>query len=896
MSSVPSSRIPQGTPIASTSSSQVPGGNAKVSGVKGTSQKSTTGKDSGVKGSGGSLQVEPPLLDAIESSGDEREGSSHSEGEIAKPKIAHRDVAHHDLLPTQARFMEQCGRPKDNRLFGLIKMSEAYKAVLGQMGHVDAALEKQGAPSTDDIDTALGELRDLKQLADAYIDGSSKHRFSPQMRELKSQIQETMDMLTQLKSELAEQGGWPGNLTLKEAILYGRQGIPLDTASFFKARHVDAEPARQMLLSSNESVAELKQRIVDMKQALPEGLSFAEALEYQKQGIAPERARIFRDNGIPPEVAAKAITGGYDTDLPRMSRESIDFLCEKGAGLRLKIKDAGPQMLDPSPSNLMDEPHRNLSGLITQCDQATDLYVQLFKDNHALPESILNRTDSTPRPMRELKGMIEEFPVRNLSSADRETAFKLLGLIHENQSLAYTHFVSEGTQFRMPQSSIKAFGQGESAMTSLRSPQQNVAMAKNMVGLALSHLVDSDKIGAGKNNLRTLSEHLEGLVKSRPDIAVSLCMLSDADIEQAIKDWVDGLPSLSAQDKTTLTQQPDLKTLTDIISNNIPIMGKNLIVQPGEVGSGGSASVMDATFNGRPVIVKSIQVQNKGMTVGDVVQETIRQSEQQNNPHVPKVIGFGVEQHPGSTYSGDVDVFVIMDKVDGKDFDKTLSSKMAIEPGATGEDPTFRFTCGERAKVGLLGVKGMALGLEPLHRRGLYHSDIKPANIMVDSKTLMPRLIDFGGCAPAGTNSGVFTGSFCAPEQMDGFPTQAADVYAFGSSLYEMACGANFKVATPFGGFVLKSNDVLFEDTALWDSSPIMSECKELIQACTELDPDKRPTSVQILQAIRGEPITAGGETMGNPGLTPAKFHMLDALRPDRQYMEGGMQRLGNLE
>ncbi|MCU1727849.1 serine/threonine protein kinase [Pseudomonas sp. 7P_10.2_Bac1] len=85
------------------------------------------------------------------------------------------------------------------------------------------------------------------------------------------------------------------------------------------------------------------------------------------------------------------------------------------------------------------------------------------------------------------------------------------------------------------------------------------------------------------------------------------------------------------------------------------------------------------------------------------------------------------------------------------------------------------------------------------HGRGVLHGDIKPSNVLLSDDGV--RLFDFGlGRAEAGTLDGLahvsrnrvnaWTPGYAAPEILEGAAlTRAADIYALGCVLYELASG-----------------------------------------------------------------------------------------------------------
>ncbi len=93
-------------------------------------------------------------------------------------------------------------------------------------------------------------------------------------------------------------------------------------------------------------------------------------------------------------------------------------------------------------------------------------------------------------------------------------------------------------------------------------------------------------------------------------------------------------------------------------------------------------------------------------------------------------------------------------------------------------------------------VAQLCLALDHLHRRGLVHRDVKPANVFLrtDGRTT---LFDFGlACSAVGTSMTkhsdlcVGTMEYAAPEQICGaLVDRRADIYSLGCLLYELVTG-----------------------------------------------------------------------------------------------------------
>jgi eukaryotic-like serine/threonine-protein kinase len=139
----------------------------------------------------------------------------------------------------------------------------------------------------------------------------------------------------------------------------------------------------------------------------------------------------------------------------------------------------------------------------------------------------------------------------------------------------------------------------------------------------------------------------------------------------------------------------------------------------------------------------------------------------------------------------------------------------------------------------------IASGLVHMHRRGVFHADLKPGNILL-SKAGEVKVLDFGLAWIRGQSKGRVQGTpeYMAPEQAQKqIVNERTDIYNFGATMYRLLT------------WRLPPNTIVSTDGLAMDRKTFRSLLKpirelapetpqalcELVQQCLEFEPQKRP-------------------------------------------------------
>ena len=199
-----------------------------------------------------------------------------------------------------------------------------------------------------------------------------------------------------------------------------------------------------------------------------------------------------------------------------------------------------------------------------------------------------------------------------------------------------------------------------------------------------------------------------------------------------------------------------------------------------------------------------------------------------SNPHIVKV--YDLFEENGTAY-------YVMDYVDGENLSARL--KRTNAPLAESEVRNY--------------LNQILDGLEEIHNEGMFHLDIKPANIMVDSHDVV-KLIDFGASKQQSTVGGAtmstgisYTNGYAPSEQMaqsyDKFGPWT-DFYALGATMYKLLTNQD-----PPSVSDLSEDET--EDKHLALPMPNVSgEMKKLVAWMMQVNRLKRPKNVGEIKKL----------------------------------------------
>ncbi len=177
---------------------------------------------------------------------------------------------------------------------------------------------------------------------------------------------------------------------------------------------------------------------------------------------------------------------------------------------------------------------------------------------------------------------------------------------------------------------------------------------------------------------------------------------------------------------------------------------------------------------------------------------------------------------------------------------------------------------------------GCAEALESIHGAGLVHRDLKPSNVLVSTDG--PRVIDFGIARAAErmqltlSRGAVGTPAYMAPEQARDTrqASVASDVFSLGATMLFAATGhAPYQGETVMDVMVSLATDPP-------DLTGLPSELADIVSACLQRDPRRRPTSASVLAHL-APGLCGEGRELGPGALPDPALDLIARYRQDPQ-------------
>ena len=267
----------------------------------------------------------------------------------------------------------------------------------------------------------------------------------------------------------------------------------------------------------------------------------------------------------------------------------------------------------------------------------------------------------------------------------------------------------------------------------------------------------------------------------------------------------------------------------------------------------------------RQVAIKTIRPANTDTHARERLWREARAAARVSHPNICQIYEVGED--------GD-ELFLVMELLEGE----TLADRIAGEPLSL-----------PKATQTALAVLA---ALDALHRRGIMHRDLKPAEVFLSPVGL--KLLDFGLARPIETVSartepdltqpGTIIApppQYLAPEQLLGRPVDArSNIFAAGAVLFEMLTGTR-----PFDGDTLPqvTHAVAYEQPPVLGGSPAIATVDRIVHWALRNQPDERyQTVTPMAEDLRVTTRVAdSGDSVRAVPMTRLMVMPFRTLRPD---------------
>lgn len=256
------------------------------------------------------------------------------------------------------------------------------------------------------------------------------------------------------------------------------------------------------------------------------------------------------------------------------------------------------------------------------------------------------------------------------------------------------------------------------------------------------------------------------------------------------------------------------------------------------LGSGGFGTVYEGKFRGRKVAVKKMNTNSKNPRA--VLQSFQAETSIASfcHPHIVRTLAASSLDRPLS------ERMIVMEFAGPR----TLRNILDNEKEIIDEERRLKF------------ASHVTMALEFIHARDIAHLDVKPANLLVDSKDVCKlgdfgcsQVVDDGDNLPASPTYSYLTGTFAyrAPELLKGeTPSPKADIYSLGICLWQLLTreqpyGSENLYVVVFGvvAYNLRPRVPTLDKAA--------SHYQQLVESLWQSSPCMRPTASETIKVLR---------------------------------------------
>lgn len=274
------------------------------------------------------------------------------------------------------------------------------------------------------------------------------------------------------------------------------------------------------------------------------------------------------------------------------------------------------------------------------------------------------------------------------------------------------------------------------------------------------------------------------------------------------------------------------------------------------LGAGSTGTVYQVHLVGdeKPLALKILRPSVTGLGSPQTLRDEFLLLAHFDHPHILKIHNFGLTSKKKP--------YFVMEYVDGPPFDRSLFKRISA---------TEFYSL----------LVDICLALDYIHAHGLLHQDVKPTNILLQSRlqgSPMAKLSDFGlatfGVATGGSRL-AGTLEYFAPEMIrGGVVDQRADLYSLGVTLYEVLTGKNpFRAKDPHR--VLRNHLELAPKSLRRHDKAIPEVLEQVVLKLLQKDPlDRFPTAGAIIEHLSQKAgyVLTRGQERARAILPPSQF------------------------